>query len=65
MVKNVVFVPLGYDSMSGRFFDNDLVIASELKNRMGYGYRLKVIDVEYKPQEILGLFKFLDLLIGM
>ena len=61
----VVFIPFGYGSISGRFFDNDLIVASELKNRMSYGYKLKVIDVEYKPREILGLFKFLDLFIGM
>ena len=60
-----VFIPFGYGSMSGRFFDDDLIVASELKNRMSYGYKLKVIDVEYKPQEILGLFKFLNLFIGM
>ena len=61
----VVFIPFGYGSMLGRFFDNDLIVANELKNRMSHGCKLKIIDVEYKPQEILGLFKFLDLFIGM
>ena len=61
----VIFIPFGYGSTSGRFFDNDLIVASELKNRMSYGYKPKIIDVEYKPREILGLFRFLNLFIGM
>ena len=59
----VFFMPFSYGSMPGRYFDNDLIIANELKNRTSYGHRLKVIDIEYKPQEILSLFNFLDLFI--
>ena len=59
------FVSFGYGSTPERFFDNDLIITNELKKRMRNGDKLRVIDAEYKPQEILGIFRFFDLFIGM
>ena len=61
----VVFIPFGYGSTPERFFDNDLIIANELKKRMKNGDRLKVIDTEYTPQEILSIFRLFDLFVGM
>jgi len=61
----VVFVPFGYGSTPKRFFDNDLIIAGELKKCMKNRDSFKVIDNEYRPQEILGIFRFFDLFIGM
>ena len=60
-----VFIPFGYGSTPERFFDDDLIIARELAKHMRYGDRLKIIDVEYRSQEILGVFRFLNLFIGM
>ncbi len=61
----LVFVPFGYGSRPERFFDDDLIIAKELKKRMRNAERLKVIDNEYKPQEIMGFFRFFNLFVGM
>ncbi len=61
----LVFVPFGYESRPERFFDDDLIIAKELKKHMKKSERLKVIDNEYKPQAILGIFKFFNLFVGM
>jgi len=61
----LVFIPFGYGSIPQRFFDNDLIIANELKKHMRNADGLKVIDVEYTPQEILGLYRFFDPFIGM
>ena len=62
---NVIFVPFGYGSTPERFFDNDLIVAKELRENMKNANRLSVIDVEYKPEEILSVFRFFDILIGM
>ena len=63
---NVVFVPFGYGSTPERLFcDNDLIVAKELRENMKNANRLSVIDVEYKPEEILGVFRFFDMFIGM
>ena len=61
----VVFIPFGYGSTPERFFDDDLIIAGELKKRMKNGDKLKVIVIEYHPRDILGIFRFFDLFIGM
>ena len=58
------FVSFGYDSTPERFFDNDLIIANKLKKRMRNGDKFRMIDAEYVPQEILGIFRFFDLFIG-
>ncbi|MEM4488931.1 MAG: polysaccharide pyruvyl transferase family protein [Desulfurococcaceae archaeon] len=61
----VLFVPFGYGSIRGRFFDDDLIVAKELKRSMKQPSKLKVLEEERRPQEILGIFRFFDLFVGM
>ena len=58
----VVFIPFGFGSFKGRFFDNDFIIASKLKRRIP---NLIIIDEELNPKEILCLFNYLDYVIAM
>jgi polysaccharide pyruvyl transferase WcaK-like protein len=58
----VVFVPFGFGSFVGRFFDDDLIIARELKGRVK---DLVVIDEELSPRQVLCLFNYLDHVIAM
>jgi len=60
-----VFVPFGYGSIPERFFDNDFIVANELRNQLRNANKLKIIDIELKPQVILGMFRFFDIFIGM
>jgi polysaccharide pyruvyl transferase WcaK-like protein len=57
-----VFVPFGFGSFEGRFFDDDLIIANMLKN---YVPNLVVINEELNPRAILCLFNYFDYLIVM
>jgi len=61
----VLFVPFGYGSIRGRFFDDDLIIAEELERSMKQSSKLKVLKEERKPQDILSIFRFFNLFIGM
>lgn len=61
----IVFVPFGYGSTPNRFFDDDLIIAKELKRRMKNDERLRIIDKEYPPQKVLGFYRFFDLFVGV
>ncbi|MCX8205271.1 MAG: polysaccharide pyruvyl transferase family protein [Candidatus Nezhaarchaeota archaeon] len=61
----VVFIPFGYGSVHGRFFDDDLIIAEELKRTIKQHSKFKVLREERKPQDILGLFRFFNLFVGM
>jgi polysaccharide pyruvyl transferase WcaK-like protein len=58
----VVFVPFGFGSFVGRFFDDDLIIANMLKK---YVPNLVVINEELNPRTILCLFNYFDYLIVM
>jgi len=59
----IVFTPFGYGSSPNRFFDNDITIAKSLKKSLGGN--LIIIEEELKPQEMLTIFNFFDLFIGM
>jgi polysaccharide pyruvyl transferase WcaK-like protein len=58
----IVFVPFGFGSFEGRFFDDDLIIANMLKK---YVPNLVVINEELNPRTILCLFNYFDYLIVM
>ena len=58
----VVFVPFGFGSFEGRFFDDDLIIANVLKK---YVPNLVVINEELNPRTMLCLFNYFDYLIVM
>jgi len=61
----IIFVPFGFGSICGRFFDDDLIVAKELKRLMKQSSKLKVLEEEHRPQDILGVFRFFNLFIGM
>jgi polysaccharide pyruvyl transferase WcaK-like protein len=56
------FIPFGFGSFRGRFFDNDLIISFKLKRRIP---NLIIINEELNPKEILCLFNYLDYVIAM
>jgi polysaccharide pyruvyl transferase WcaK-like protein len=58
----VVFIPFGFGSFRGRFFDNDLIVAFKLKRRIP---NLIIINEELNPKEILCLFNYLDYVVAM
>jgi polysaccharide pyruvyl transferase WcaK-like protein len=58
----VVFIPFGFGSFRGRFFDNDLIISFKLKRRIP---NLIIINEELNPKEVLCLFNYLDYVIAM
>jgi polysaccharide pyruvyl transferase WcaK-like protein len=58
----IVFVPFGFGSFEGRFFDDDLIIANMLKK---YVPNLVVINEELNPRTIFCLFNYFDYLIVM
>jgi polysaccharide pyruvyl transferase WcaK-like protein len=58
----VVFIPFGYGSFRNRFFDNDLIIAYELKKKIP---DLIIINRETSPEKILCLFNYLNHVIAM
>jgi len=58
----VLFIPFGFGSFEGRFFDNDLIIARVLKK---YVPNLVIIDEELSPKTVLCLFNYLDHVIAM
>jgi polysaccharide pyruvyl transferase WcaK-like protein len=58
----VVFIPFGFGSFAGRFFDNDLIIARELKDKVK---DLVIISEELSPRQTLCLFNYLDHVIAM
>ena len=58
----VIFIPFGFGSFEGRFFDNDLIIARVLKK---YVPNLVIIDEELNPKNVLCLFNYLDYVIAM
>ena len=58
----MVFIPFGFGSFEGRFFDNDLIVAKLLKRRIP---QLSVINEELSPRRILCLFNYLDHIIAM
>jgi polysaccharide pyruvyl transferase WcaK-like protein len=58
----VVFIPFGFGSFEGRFFDNDLIIARVLKK---YVPNLVIIDEELSPMTAFCLFNYLDYVIAM
>lgn len=58
----VIFIPFGFGSFVGRFFDNDFIIAKRLKARIP---QLIIIDEELNPRKILCLFNYLDYVIAM
>jgi polysaccharide pyruvyl transferase WcaK-like protein len=60
--NKIVFIPFGLGSFKNRFFDNDLIIASKLKEKIPI---LIVIDEELKPKEILCLFNYFAYVIAM
>ena len=57
-----VFIPFGFGSFVGRFFDDDLIIARELKDRVK---NLVIISEELSPRQVLCLFNYLDHVIAM
>ena len=58
----VVFIPFGFGSFRGRFFDNDLIVAFKLKRRIP---NLIIINEELNPKEILCSFNYLDYVVAM
>lgn len=58
----IVFIPFGFGSFKDRFFDNDLLIAFELKKKIP---NLIIINEELNPKEILCLFNYLNYVIAM
>jgi len=58
----VVFIPFGYGSFKNRFFDNDLIIAYELKKKIP---DLIIINRETSLEKILCLFNYLNYIIAM
>jgi polysaccharide pyruvyl transferase WcaK-like protein len=58
----VVFIPFGFGSFADRFFDDDLIIARELRSRVK---DLVIIDEELSPRQVLCLFNYLDNVIAM
>ncbi|MEM2288259.1 MAG: polysaccharide pyruvyl transferase family protein [Sulfolobales archaeon] len=58
-----IFIPFGYGSFKGRFFDDDYIIYNEVVNAMTH--RLHALRGEYRPSEILSLFREFKVFIGM
>jgi polysaccharide pyruvyl transferase WcaK-like protein len=58
----IIFIPFGLGSFAGRFFDDDLIIARELKDRVK---DLVIISEELSPRQVLCLFNYLDHVIAM
>jgi len=62
---SVFFVPFGYGSISGRFFDNDIIIGEALRRRMRFRDRVYVLKEEVSPTQLMHLFKLFKVFIGM
>ncbi|ADN49851.1 polysaccharide pyruvyl transferase family protein [Vulcanisaeta distributa] len=60
--SKVVFIPFGFGSFKGRFFDDDLIIAKMLRSRVS---ELRIIAEELSPLQVLCLFNYLDHVIAM
>jgi polysaccharide pyruvyl transferase WcaK-like protein len=60
--NKIAFIPFGFGSFEGRFFDNDLIIAYKLKEKLP---SLIIIDKELNPKEVLCLFRYFDYIIAM
>lgn len=58
-VGSVVFIPMHTIEP-----DDDRVIAQEVINRMKNGSKVRKIDQQYRPQELIGLLSSLDLVVS-
>lgn len=58
-----IFIPFGHGSFKDRFFDDDYIIYNELAKAMSHN--LYAVHGEYKPSEILGLFRELKISLCM
>jgi polysaccharide pyruvyl transferase WcaK-like protein len=62
---DVVFIPFGYGHDVGRFWDDDIRIARQLRARLTQKARFQIIEGEYHPEAILGLFQLFDAFLGV
>lgn len=61
----IVFIPFGYGSVAERFFDDDRIIANEIKQKLKNKQSFKIVEKELCPKDILGIFRLFDFFIGM
>ncbi|MBT0159182.1 hypothetical protein G4O51_04275 [Candidatus Bathyarchaeota archaeon A05DMB-2] len=61
----LIFIPFGLGSIGQRFWDDDRTIGREIRQGMKHKESFIIIEKEYKPEDVLGLFRLFDLFIGM
>lgn len=62
---DVVFAPFGYGHDAGRFWDDDVRIARQLRARVTQKERFRIVDTEFPPAAVLGLFQLFDAFLGV